>query len=218
MKASLDTNVIIHMYRAGKQEFLFQLFEEIYVYEQIIDVELKHHGEDIVPLVLGDIDSGRIKKIDDAFLQNHSVLGLFREYVHDYAILFQPQDLGEVNAISLARVLEISAIVTDDIKIGGPYRSLLEFVDYFVRPLTFTEVLLILFIGGYLDTDETIDAFYHINTMSNLNWSFQSKIREFVQRFNTDPLQEDDRLWMRGYCTDHDVSFKERISKLLKGL
>ena len=40
MKASLDTNVIIHMYRAGKQELLFQLFEEIFVYEQIIDVSI----------------------------------------------------------------------------------------------------------------------------------------------------------------------------------
>ncbi len=45
MRASLDTNVVIHLYRAGLQNILFDLFDEgVFIYEQIRDVELNHHG------------------------------------------------------------------------------------------------------------------------------------------------------------------------------
>lgn len=52
MRASLDTNVIIHFYKAGIQNVLFDFFDEgVIIYEQIRFVELKHHGEDILILV-----------------------------------------------------------------------------------------------------------------------------------------------------------------------
>ena len=38
MRASLDTNVIIHLYRAGLQNILFDLFVDgVFIYEQITD-------------------------------------------------------------------------------------------------------------------------------------------------------------------------------------
>ena len=41
MKASLDTNVIIHFYRAGLQNDLFELFSDgVLIYEQIRKIEL----------------------------------------------------------------------------------------------------------------------------------------------------------------------------------
>ena len=45
MRASLDTNVIIHFYRAGLQSILFDFFDEgVFIYEQIRNVELENHG------------------------------------------------------------------------------------------------------------------------------------------------------------------------------
>lgn len=41
MRASLDTNVIIHFYKAGLQDILFSFFDEgVFIYEQIRRVEI----------------------------------------------------------------------------------------------------------------------------------------------------------------------------------
>ena len=47
MRASLDTNVIIHFYKADLQEILFNFFDEgVFIYEQIRKVELNNHGKE----------------------------------------------------------------------------------------------------------------------------------------------------------------------------
>lgn len=70
MKASLDTNVIIHFYRANCQEILFDFFkDEILIYEQIRKIELNNHGKDILHLVDSDITCGRIKLYTEEYLK-----------------------------------------------------------------------------------------------------------------------------------------------------
>ena len=62
MRASLDTNAIIHFYKAGLQDILFQFFEDgVFIYEQIRDIELEHHGKDILNQFDADIEAGKIK-------------------------------------------------------------------------------------------------------------------------------------------------------------
>lgn len=52
MRASLDTNVIIHLYRAGRQHVLFELFDEgVFIYEQIRTMELQNHAKDLIPAI-----------------------------------------------------------------------------------------------------------------------------------------------------------------------
>ena len=61
MRASLDTNVIIHLYKAGLQSVLFDVFDEgVFIYEQIRSVELENHGQDVLEDVDADIESGKI--------------------------------------------------------------------------------------------------------------------------------------------------------------
>lgn len=55
MKASVDTNVLIHLYRADKQKLMFDLFDKVYADEFIINVELENHGSDIISMVKADI-------------------------------------------------------------------------------------------------------------------------------------------------------------------
>lgn len=45
MDASLDTNVIIHLYNADFQDLLFNRFEKLKVYEFIRTQELKKHAD-----------------------------------------------------------------------------------------------------------------------------------------------------------------------------
>ncbi len=62
MRASLDTNAIIHFYKAGLQSILFDFFDEgVFIYEQIRNVELENHGQDVIDKVDSDIDTGKIE-------------------------------------------------------------------------------------------------------------------------------------------------------------
>ena len=45
MKASLDTNVIIHLYKANLSNLLFERFEELLVYSFIREKELNKHAD-----------------------------------------------------------------------------------------------------------------------------------------------------------------------------
>ena len=130
MKASLDTNVIIHLYRAGKQNVLFELFDEgVFIYDQIRTIELKNHGADVLKAVDEDIASGKIELYTDQKLKDLAVLKIFENNVKENRCLYGAGDLGEVYAISLAQTLGAYSLVTNDIKQGGPYMSLLQFED-----------------------------------------------------------------------------------------
>ena len=62
MKASLDTNVMIHFYRAGKQDILFAFFDKgVFIYEQIRTVELENHGQDVLTQIDADIADGKLE-------------------------------------------------------------------------------------------------------------------------------------------------------------
>ena len=80
MKASLDPNAIIHFYRAGLQDILFEFFDEgVFIYEQIREVELNNHGQDVLDKIDMDISAGKIKIYTDNHLKGQAVLVFFRE-------------------------------------------------------------------------------------------------------------------------------------------
>lgn len=74
-------------------------------------------------------------------------------------------DLGEVYAISLAQTLGAYSLVTDDTKQGGPYMSLLQFEDE-VMPFTFADVLILRYLVGNADENQTVNDFNMINNSS----------------------------------------------------
>lgn len=214
MKASLDTNVIIHMYRAGLQNILFDFFEEgVFVYEQIRTVELENHGQDILELVDQDITLGKIKVYTSAKLKEQSVLKIFDHNVRENRILYRTSDLGEVYAMSLAQTLGIYSLVTDDIKQGGPYMSLLQ-LDYDVTPFTFSEILILRYLLGVANVDQTIHDFDKINDASDLHWSFKSQIKKFIRRFWKDPYKDEDKLWMADLVKQNNIKVKSKFEIL----
>lgn len=216
MRASLDTNVIIHFYRAGLQNILFDFFDEgIFIYEQIRNIELENHGQEILDKVDSDIASGKIELYTNQKLKELQVYKIFENIVLENRNLYGSGDLGEVYAISLAQTIGAYSLVTDDTKQGGPYMSLLQFDDD-IMPFTFADVLILRYLVGDVDENQTVTEFNLINNSSNLNWSFKSQVSKFIKRFLKDPYRSEDTEWIRNLAVTKGFSIKDKLAALSK--
>ena len=196
MRASLDTNVIIHFYKAGLENILFDFFDEgVFIYEQIRNIEL----------------------YTDQKLKDLQIYKIFEYNFSENRNLYGTGDLGEVYAISLTQTLGAYSLVTDDTKQGGPYMSLLQFEDE-VMPFTFADVLILRYLVGDADENQTVNDFNMINNSSSLNWSFKSQVSKFIKRFLKDPYRNEDKEWILDLAAKKGFSIKvklEALSKLL---
>ena len=216
MRASLDTNVIIHFYKAGLQDILFDFFDEgVFIYEQIRNIELENHGQEILDKVDSDIASGKIELYTNQKLKELQVYKIFENNVLENRNLYGSGDLGEVYAISLAQTIGAYSLVTDDTKQGGPYMSLLQFDDD-IMPFTFADVLILRYLVGNVDEHKTVTHFNLINNSSNLNWSFKSQVTKFIKRFLKDPYRSEDTEWIRNLAATKGFSIKEKLAALSK--
>ena len=216
MRASLDTNVIIHFYSAELQNILFDFFDEgVFIYEQIRNIELENHGQEILDKVDSDIASGKIELYTNQKLKELQVYKIFENNVLENRNLYGSGDLGEVYAISLAQTIGAYSLVTDDAKQGGPYMSLLQFDDD-IMPFTFADVLILRYLVGDVDENQTVTDFNLINNSSNLNWSFKSQVSKFIKRFLKDPYRSEDTEWIRNLAATKGFSIKEKLAALSK--
>lgn len=218
MRASLDTNVIIHFYKAGLENILFNFFDEgVFIYEQIRNIELENHGQEVLNKVNSDIAFGKIELYTDQKLKDLQIYKIFEYNFSENRNLYGTGDLGEVYAISLAQTLGAYSLVTDDTKQGGPYMSLLQFEDE-VMPFTFADVLILRYLVGNADENQTVNDFNMINNSSSLNWSFKSQVSKFIKRFLKDPYRNEDKEWILDLAAKKGFSIKvklEALSKLL---
>ena len=216
MRASLDTNVVIHFYRANLQDILFDFFDEgVFIYEQIRNIELEHHGQDILEKVDSDIAAGKIELYTDQRLRELAVFKIFENNVNENKNLYGSGDLGEVYAISLAQTLGAYSLVTDDIKQGGPYMSLLQFEDE-IMPFTFADVLIIRYLLGMVDEKQTVNDFEMINCASELKWAFRSQVVKFVKRFFKEPYRVEDTIWIKRLTSENNINVKMKLTALSK--
>lgn len=214
MRASLDTNVIIHFYAAGLENIIFDFFDEgVCIYEQIRNVELKNHAYNLLDRIDADITSGKIAVFTEGKLKSESVYNIFLNNVNENKNLYGTGDLGEVYAISLAQTLGVYSLVTDDIKQGGPYMSLLQFEDE-VMPFTFADILVLRYIRGEVDENQTVIDFEDINDASDLRWSFRSHLAKFIRRFFKNPYRKEDKKWLFEFAENYGVDIKEKLITL----
>ena len=218
MKASLDTNAIIHFYRAELQNILFDFFDEgVFIYEQIRRIELRNHAEDLLPMIDEDIISGKIEVYTKEKLKSLAVFNIFERNVKENRLLYGSGDLGEVYAISLVQTIGAFSLITDDIKQGGPYMSLLQFEDD-IMPFTFADVFILRYLTGASDEYQTVEDFNAVNTASDLNWSFKGQISKFIRRFWKEPYKEADRQWMQRLVEDQEIKVKSKFGALSRVL
>ena len=216
MRASLDTNVIIHLYQAKLQNILFEIFTDgVFIYEQIRNIELENHGKSIIPYVDADIAAGKIELYMDSKLKEQGVYKIFKINVKENRLLYGTGDLGEVYAISLAQTIGAYSLVTDDTKQGGPYMSLLQ-LEYDVMPFNFADILILRYLLGNVDEYQTVVDFNVINSASNLNWSLKSQIVKFIKRFLKDPYKEEEKQWIEKWAIDNNIDMIAKFKVLSK--
>lgn len=214
MRASLDTNVIIHLYQANMQTILFEIFEDgVFIYEQIRNVELEHHGKAVLEAVDADIEAGKIEVYTDAKLKEQCVYKMFENNVKENRLLYGTGDLGEVYAISLAQTVGAYSLVTDDTKQGGPYMSLMQ-LDYDVKPFTFADILILRYLLGIVDAQQTIVDFDVVNDTSDLKWSFRSQLTKFIKRFVADPYKTEEKEWFEQWTTENNIKAMAKFRAL----
>lgn len=138
---------------------------------------------------------------------------MFEANVKENRLLYGSGDMGEVYAISLAQTVGAYSLVTDDIKQGGPYMSLLQFEDE-IMPFTFADVLILRYLIGMADGFQTVKDFQAINSASNLNWNFKSHCIKFIKRFWKDPYREEDKRWMQKLIEANHIKVQSKFSAL----
>lgn len=216
MRASLDTNAIIHFYRAGLQNILVTFFDEgVFIYEQIRNIELEKHGQEVLRQIDADISAGKIELYTDQMLKDLQVHRIFENNVKENKNLYGAGDLGEVYAISLAQTIGAYSLVTDDTKQGGPYMSLLQFEDD-IMPFTFADVLILRYLLGTADEEQTVTDFNLINSLSDLNWSLKSQVTKFIKRFYKNPYRDEDTIWIKKLAIENNINVKVKLQSLSK--
>ena len=214
MRASLDTNVIIHLYRANLQKILFEFFNEgVFVYEQIRNIELNNHGKDVILAVDRDIAAGKIEVFSDSKLKELGIYTMFQSNVKENRLLYGTGDLGEVYAISLAQTIGAYSLVTDDTKQGGPYMSLLQ-LEYDVTPYNFADILILRYLPGTVDENQTVAEFNAVNSASDLNWSLKSQLVKFINRFIKNPYKEEEKQWFKQWTAENGIDVAAKFKAL----
>lgn len=178
-----------------------------------LNVELENHGQDVLNQVDADIADGKMELYTNQRLRNLQVYKIFEHNVSENRNLYGTGDLGEVYAISLAQTLGAYSLVTNDTKQGGPYMSLLQFEDD-IMPFTFADVLILRYLIGTVDENQTLKDFNSINTSSNLNWSFKSQVIKFVKRFFKDPYRDEDIVWIKKLAAENNINIKLKLATL----
>ncbi|NLK68018.1 MAG: hypothetical protein GX283_02505 [Clostridiaceae bacterium] len=121
MDASLDTDIIIHLYKSNKKELLFSSFDKLYIHEYLLRNEIQRKSNLVYEEVLFDVDNSRIEIIGNKELIKMGIKSLFENYKSEYYYLF---DMGELYAIALAKAMGIAAFTSDDTKDFGPHDTL----------------------------------------------------------------------------------------------
>lgn len=130
-------------------------------------------------------------------------------------MLYGAGDLGEVYAIALAQTIGAYSLVTDDVKQGGPYMSLMQFDDD-IMPFNFADILILRYLIGDADALKTVKDFDLINKNSDLNWTFRSQVIKFIRRFWKSPYRLEDSKWMQELVVQNKIAVKTKFTELQK--
>lgn len=216
MDVSLDTDITIHLYNAGKEELLFKYFDKCYVHEFILEREIKYKSQDVYKQVKSEIESGKIILVTQKYLIDIKMKRYFENKRDEIEVLF---DFGEANAIALASTLGIAALVTDDTKEFGPHDTLVKELVEDIIPFSFYELLFLDYLQSDDDFDELQESFEWINRIAypQFPMSFKSRISRVVRRFNKNGTERD-RKWIEKFCRNREIDYKSRMKKLLHHL
>lgn len=209
LSVSLDTNVIIHIYKTGTQEMIFKIFDYVFIDEFIINVELNNHGKEVADSVKKDIDSKKIIIITKTYLKENNMFELYNDYLYEQRYLYDSKDMGEMRAISLAKTLGCLIMFTNDIKDGGPYKTLINCPNEDIIPRQVFEFVFLLYCKKIIDISQFFIIFNDINIKNKLNWQIETQLRKLITRFDID-ANPNEKEWINSFIQTYSKkTFKE---------
>lgn len=213
MDASLDTDIVIHLYKSGKKELLYSSFDKLYIYDFLLEKEMQKKSISVYEEFKKDVEVGIVKVITNKELIYMGIKGLFEEYKESNKYLF---DQGELQAVALAKAMGIAAFVSDDTKDFGPHQFLVKELIEGVIPFAFYELLFIKFLNSQITLEELHSSFQQVNksSMSEFPMSFKRKLSEVLKRFSTKYVTERDKKWISDYCNKREINLNDKMLKL----
>lgn len=213
MDVSLDTDITIHLYNAGREDLLFEYFDKIYVHDFILEREIQNKSLEVYKKIKQEVEKGKIIVVTQRYLINIGMKPTFEEQLREIKDLF---DFGEANAVALAKTLGISALVTDDTKQFGPHETLLKEVIEDVIPFAFYELLYLEYLKSDDAFDEFVESYEKINKVAypKRPMSFLSRIKRVIARFSPRRGTKRDIRWMMEFCERNAIIYKDKMQVL----
>lgn len=164
MKATIDTNIIGHLYRSNTNNLITNLFDEILVDEFIL-YELKRRCNDIYDIFMEDLEKedSPYTLADKSYLREHSLLQLYEIQLNEFEYLFLPSDEGEKRAIALAQATGTYFMLTDDEKMmDGPYHMIERGLVPHMESLAFWDLIFLNAVRQHVKFDNTKEYYQAI--------------------------------------------------------
>jgi len=209
MKASIDTDVVIHLYLCDKQDLFFKVFDQLYMHEYLYEKELKTKSQSVFDKFSIDVSEGKVIIINNKDLIEMGVKGLFEIYKRDYDSLF---DSGELHAVSLAKAMGLVAFVSDDTKEFGPHETLVKELIEDVIPFAFYELLFLGYLDGEISAEQMHREFDLVTSksMSEKPMNFRSRMLKTVRRFSSKGTKRDYD-WIQSYCKSGNINYSNKM-------
>lgn len=110
----------------------------------------------------------------------------------------------------------IAAFVSDDTKDQGPHQTLVKEIIEDVMPIAFYELLFLKYLNSEITMNEMLEQFEIVTSASMRKhpMNFRSKICSTVRRFSEKYGTKRDNEWIKGYCRDRDINFKDKMRQM----
>ena len=80
MDASLDTDIVIYLYKSEKKELLYSSFDKVYIYDFLLEKEMKRKSTSVYEEFKKDVEAGIVKVITNKDLIDMGIKKLFEDY------------------------------------------------------------------------------------------------------------------------------------------
>ena len=74
-------------------------------------------------------------------------------------------------------------------------------------PFTFADILILRYLLGTVDENQTVKDFGCITISSDLKWSFKSQVIKFIKRFFKAPYRDEDTKWIKKLASNTYYNF-----------
>lgn len=213
MDASLDTDIVIHLYKSDKRDLLFSFCDSLYMHEYLLENELKRKSYLVYRKFIGDMENGYINIITNSDLIDMGIKGLFDRYKEENDLLF---DTGELYAIALAKAMGIVTFLSDDTKDFGPHETLVRELIKDVIPFAFYELLFLKYIETDMSSVDLYKEFEEVTSKSMTEYpmNFRHRMLITVRRFSNKHGTERDKKWINEFCNNKNINYKNKMLEL----